>query len=90
MALIFIGLNVLDVIITRLSLNSGAFYEGNPIMRLLNTDMWIKVGLSILAVALIYKFSKKPQRMMRLLNIIIAGIVVWNLSWYLVYLGVSA
>ena len=80
-AVVFIGLNIADAYLTKMSLMAGAI-EINPLMTSIGSSM-ISKGLLGLVIALaLYYFGK--ESMLWLLNIALFGIVLWNSATYLI------
>ena len=80
-AVVFVGLNIADAYLTKMSLMAGAI-EINPLMTGIGSSM-ISKGLLGLVIALaLYYFGK--ESMLWLLNIALFGIVLWNSATYLI------
>ena len=80
-AVVFVGLNIADAYLTKMSLMAGAI-EINPLMTSIGSSM-ISKGLLGLVIALaLYYFGK--ESMLWLLNIALFGIVLWNSATYLI------
>jgi glucose dehydrogenase len=76
-AALFVTLNVVDAFLTKTAISAGAL-EFNPIMAAIGSNMLAKAGLALCLAFLLYYF--RQQRALWLLNIILFGIVLWNLS----------
>lgn len=76
-AALFVTLNVVDAFLTKAALSVGAV-EFNPIMTSIGGSMLAKGGLAISLAFLLYYF--RQQRVLWLLNIVLFGVVLWNLS----------
>jgi hypothetical protein len=76
-AALFVTLNVVDAFLTKTALSAGAV-EFNPIMAAIGSSLWAKGGLALSMAFLLYYF--RQQRALWLLNIVLFGIVLWNLS----------
>ncbi|MBA7601489.1 hypothetical protein ES703_08564 [subsurface metagenome] len=76
-AALFVTLNVVDAFLTKTALSVGAV-ELNPIMASIGSSMLAKGGIAIALAFLLYYF--RQQRALWLLNIILFGVVLWNLS----------
>jgi hypothetical protein len=76
-AALFVTLNVVDAFLTKTALSAGAV-EFNPVMAAIGSNVLAKGGLALSVAFLLYYF--RQQRVLWLLNIVLFGIVLWNLS----------
>ncbi len=76
-AALFVTLNVVDAFLTKTALSAGAV-EFNPIMAAIGGNMLAKGGIAVALAFLLYYF--RQQRVLWLLNIILFGVVLWNLA----------
>ena len=76
-AALFVTLNVVDAFLTKTALSMGAV-EFNPVMATIGSNMLIKGGIALALAFLLYYF--RQRRALWLLNIILFGVVLWNLS----------
>jgi hypothetical protein len=76
-AALFVTLNVVDAFLTKMAISAGAL-EFNPVMAAIGSSVLAKSGLAVALAFLLYYF--RQQRALWLLNIILFGIVLWNLS----------
>lgn len=76
-AALFVTLNVVDAFLTKTALSVGAV-EFNPVMANIGSSMLAKGGIALAVAFLLYYF--RQRRALWLLNIILFGIVLWNLS----------
>lgn len=78
--LLFVGLNVADVWLTKQLLDLGS-REGNPIVVPYGDNILIKAFLALAIVLLLVRFGK--ARLLWILNICMLAIVLWNGTWLL-------
>lgn len=87
LAACFIGLNILDALLTKIAIGSGQGAELNPIMKLLLERpayefMIIKIGLAmVFAAAIVIAAQKFPGQTRRILTALVAcmtGICLFN------------
>ncbi len=92
-SLVFIVLNGIDAYVTRWLMVTDMVFEGNPIMKSVNANMLVKVGLSALvaiSIYVLYRVNKWVGKRVRLswvmlwLNVGMVCVVVWNSILYLV------
>jgi hypothetical protein len=76
-AALFVTLNVFDAFLTKTALSAGAV-EYNPIMAAIGSSMLAKGAMALALVFLLYYFRQK--RALWLLNVILLGVVLWNLA----------
>jgi len=76
-ATLFITLNVLDAFLTKSALAVGAM-ELNPMMTAIGSSMIVKGALALALVFLLYFFGK--ERTLWPLNLMLFGVVLWNLA----------
>ncbi len=76
-AALFVTLNVVDAFLTKTAISVGAV-EFNPIMAAVGSSMLAKGGIALAVAFLLYYF--RQQRALWLLNIVLFGVVLWNLS----------
>jgi len=76
-AALFVTLNVVDAFLTKTALSVGAV-ELNPIMANIGSSMLAKGGIALALAFLLYYF--RQRRALWLLNVILFGIVLWNLA----------
>ena len=76
-AALFVTLNVVDAFLTKTALSVGAV-EFNPVMANIGSSMLAKGGIALAVAFLLYYF--RQRRALWLLNIILFGVVLWNLS----------
>jgi len=80
-ATLFITLNVLDAFVTKAALAVGAM-ELNPVMTTIGSSIIAKGALAMALVFLLFYFGK--ERTLWPLNLLLFGVVLWNLAVYLV------
>jgi len=82
LARIFVGLNLLDLLLTLVALQSNLVLEGSPLVYLLGAKSALELSLwkisMIFLVGLVLVFTRK-YRILKLLNIGLAIICLWNL-----------
>lgn len=76
-AALFVTLNVFDAFLTKTALSVGAV-ELNPIMASIGSSMLAKGGIALAMAFLLYYF--RQRRALWLLNVILFGVVLWNLA----------
>jgi hypothetical protein len=76
-ATLFITLNVLDAFVTKAALAVGAM-ELNPMMTTIGSSMIVKGALALALVFLLFYFGK--ERTLWPLNLMLFGVVLWNLA----------
>jgi hypothetical protein len=76
-AALFVTLNVVDAFLTKTALSAGAV-EFNPIMASIGSSILAKGGIAVAMAFLLYYF--RQRRVLWLLNVILFGVVLWNLS----------
>ncbi len=76
-AALFVGLNVLDAFLTKTALSIGAI-EFNPVMATVGSNMLAKGGIAVAMAFVLYYF--RQQRALWILNIVLFGVVLWNLT----------
>ena len=76
---LFIGLNITDAYLTKMSLAAGAV-EFNPLLTYIGSSIIIKGLLAAALVFILYYFGK--ERVLRSLNFMLFGLVLWNLAIY--------
>lgn len=76
-AALFVSLNVLDAFLTKTAMSMGAI-EFNPVMTTVGSSMLIKGGIAVILAFLLYYFHQ--HRALWLLNIVLFGVILWNLS----------
>ena len=76
-AVLFVGLNIFDALLTKTSLAMGAA-ELNPIAVSFGSSILFKALLAIAIIVPLYYFGR--ERLLWLVNFGLLGIVVWNLQ----------
>ena len=76
-AALFVTLNVVDAFLTKTALSVGAV-EFNPIMANIGSSMLAKGGIALALAFILYYF--RQRRALWLLNVVLFGVVVWNLA----------
>jgi len=74
---IFIGLNLCDAYLTKIALSIGAS-ELNPLMTTWGSSLIVKGLAAAAIVLLLYAFQK--GKFLWILNILLLGVVLWNLA----------
>lgn len=74
-AVIFVGLNIIDALLTKMGLAIGA-EELNPFMIHLGSSVLAKGLIALGLVVILYWFRK--ERALWLLNLAFLGVVLWN------------
>jgi len=74
---IFIGLNLCDAYLTKIALSIGAA-ELNPLMTTWGSSLIVKGLVAAAIVLLLYAFQK--EKFLWILNILLLGVVLWNLA----------
>ena len=74
---LFVTLNVVDAYLTKTALSAGAV-EANPIMAAVGSSMLAKGCIAVALAFLFYYF--RQTRALWLLNIVLFGVVIWNLA----------
>ena len=75
-AALFVTLNVVDAFLTKTAISSGAM-EFNPVMAAVGGNMFIKGGLALALVFLLYYF--RQRKALWILNGLLLCVVLWNL-----------
>jgi len=78
-AAMFIALNLLDAYLTKVSLAAGAV-EFNPLMTSIGSSLMVKGLIAVALVFILYCFER--ERVLRPLNFMLFGIVLWNSAVY--------
>lgn len=82
---IFVVLNLLDYVLSAIAIHYGLGTELNPLMK--GLPLW-GMGLAKLgAVALIILLVGHKITIMRMLNVAMALVVAWNLTWVVMCWG---
>jgi len=76
-AVLFVGLNIFDALLTRMSLALGA-EELNPIAVSFGANILAKALIAVAIVAVIYWFGR--ERLLWWVNFAFLGVVLWNLQ----------
>ena len=80
LAVAFVGLNILDAILTVAAMNKGGVCEANPLMsHLLEQPTWVfwttKISLTLIFALLLLIFSNKYPRQVKRIFIILVGVM---------------
>jgi glucose dehydrogenase len=75
-AALFVTLNVVDAFLTKTALSVGAV-EYNPVMAAIGSSLWAKGGIALALAFLLYYF--RQRRALWVLNVILFGVVIWNM-----------
>jgi hypothetical protein len=78
-AAMFIGLNLLDAYLTKVSLVAGAA-EFNPLVTSIGGSLVAKGLMAVALAFILYYFGR--ERVLRPLNFVLFGVVLWNLAIY--------
>ena len=76
---VFITLNIMDAYLTKIALAVGAA-EANPLMIIIGSSMIAKGLIAAALVFILYWFRK--EKVLRPLNFMLFGVVLWNLAVY--------
>jgi len=78
---LFVGLNVLDALLTGRLLDLGA-REFNPLASPYGTNIVFKAGVSLAIAAIVMRLGR--VRLLAILNIAMLGVVLWNGIWLII------
>lgn len=81
--LIFIILNVIDAILTIVLLKMNMASEANSFLSIFDSQgMFIfKLIMPVIVLWILYRYMSRPFRVLKVLNICMLGIVIWNTIW---------